>query len=101
MHGHGRAPTSEVLCRDVSVTSVVPRPGEHVDDRPAACSPIEPEEFGHCRAIIGWGIDPGTGLCAGISGCGCDERCEGRIFPDQKTCQRECHPRVRGKTGRE
>jgi uncharacterized membrane protein len=71
-------------------TVCVPSLKELVDDGPAACSPIEAGEFGLCRAIIGWGIDPRTGLCAGISGCGCDERCEGRIFPDEMTCQREC-----------
>jgi hypothetical protein len=71
-------------------TVCVPSQKQLVDDGPAACSAIEPGEFGLCRAIIGWGIDPVTGLCAGISGCGCDERCEGRIFPDELTCQREC-----------
>ncbi|MCH7644952.1 MAG: hypothetical protein IH974_08955 [Myxococcales bacterium] len=68
----------------------VPSQKELVDDGPAACSAIEPGEFGLCRLIIGWGIDPGTGQCAAISGCGCDERCEGRIFPDELTCQQEC-----------
>jgi uncharacterized membrane protein len=68
----------------------VPSRRELVDDGPAACSPIEPGEFGLCRAIIGWGIDPRTGLCAGISGCGCDERCDGRIFRDEATCLRQC-----------
>jgi probable HAF family extracellular repeat protein len=62
----------------------------YLDDGPAACSAIEPGEFGDCRAIIGWGIDPVTGQCAGISGCGCDERCEGRVFPDERTCQQQC-----------
>jgi hypothetical protein len=71
-------------------TVCVPSQMELVDDAPAACSAIEPGEFGGCRAIIGWGIDPVTAQCAGISGCGCDERCEGRIFPDELACQREC-----------
>jgi len=71
-------------------TVCVPSQMELADDEPAACSAIEPGEFGLCRAIIGWGIDPVTGHCAGISGCGCDERCEDRIFPDELTCQREC-----------
>ena len=73
-----------------SATVCVPSLKEIVVDPPAACSAIEPQEFGGCRAIIGWGIDPLTGECAAISGCGCDERCEGRIFPDKLTCQREC-----------
>jgi hypothetical protein len=54
------------------------------------CAPIEPGEFGLCRAIIGWGIDARTGECNIVSGCGCDERCEGRVFPDEATCQRAC-----------
>jgi uncharacterized membrane protein len=74
-------------------TVCVPSQMEIVDDAPAACSAIEPGEFGRCRAIIGWGIDPVTGRCAGISGCGCDERCEGRIFPDELGCQRACEGR--------
>ena len=73
-----------------SATVCVPSLKEIVENPPAACSAIEPQEFGGCRLIIGWGIDPLTGECAAISGCGCDERCEGRIFPDELTCREEC-----------
>jgi uncharacterized membrane protein len=68
----------------------VPSEMERVDDRPAACSAIEDGEFGPCRAIIGWGISSRTGLCAPVSGCGCDERCDGRVFRDEATCLRQC-----------
>jgi uncharacterized membrane protein len=68
----------------------VPSRKELVDDGTAACSPIEPGEFGPCRAIIGWGIDPRTGRCAPVSGCGCDERCDGRVFRDEATCLSQC-----------
>jgi len=71
-------------------TVCVPSQMELVDDGPAACSAIEPGEFGLCRMIIGWGIDPETGQCAGISGCGCDERCDERVFEDEATCQQAC-----------
>ena len=39
-------------------TVCVPSQKQLVGDGPAACSAIEPGEFGPCRAIIGWGIDP-------------------------------------------
>jgi hypothetical protein len=55
-----------------------------------ACAPIEPGEFGFCRAIIGWGIQAETGACGIISGCGCDERCEGRVFENERECQAAC-----------
>ncbi len=71
-------------------TVCVPSQTEIVGDSPAACSAIEPGEFGRCRAIIGWGVDPVTGQCVEISGCGCDERCDGRIFPDAATCRQGC-----------
>jgi probable HAF family extracellular repeat protein len=71
-------------------TLCVPSEMERVDDRPAACSAIEDGEFGPCRAIIGWGISSRTGLCAPVSGCGCDERCDGRVFEDESTCLQEC-----------
>jgi hypothetical protein len=61
-----------------------------VDDEPAACSAVEPGEFGECAAIIGWGIDPITGICTGISGCGCDERCDERVFEDAEMCLQAC-----------
>ena len=62
-------------------TVCVPSTKEIVEPPPAPCSPIEDGEFGLCRAIIGWGIDARTGECAAVSGCGCDERCEGRDRP--------------------
>ncbi|MGK0362129.1 MAG: hypothetical protein ACI9U2_004449, partial [Bradymonadia bacterium] len=55
-----------------------------------ACAPIEAGEFGLCRAIIGWGIGAETGICEMIGGCGCDARCEGRVFENEAACQRAC-----------
>jgi hypothetical protein len=71
-------------------TVCVPSRKELVDDGPAACSAIEPGEFGLCDMLIGWGIDSRTGQCAAISGCGCDERCDGRVFEDEATCLQAC-----------
>ncbi len=71
-------------------TVCVPSSKEIVEPSPARCSPVEDGEFGHCRAIIGWGIDPRTGECDLVSGCGCDERCEGRVFRTEGACLQLC-----------
>jgi uncharacterized membrane protein len=71
-------------------TVCVPSRKELVDDGPAACSAIEPGEFGLCEMVIGWGINPGTGECDPVSGCGCDERCQGRVFPSEAACLKRC-----------
>lgn len=60
------------------------------DPGPAQCAPIRDGEFGFCEAFLGWGISAATGECAPIGGCGCDETCEGRVFPSEQACQRSC-----------
>ncbi|MCK6575460.1 BPTI/Kunitz-type proteinase inhibitor domain-containing protein, partial [Myxococcota bacterium] len=56
---------------------------------PDACTPVEPGEFGDCRALIGWASN-GDGTCGMVSGCGCDERCEGRVFDSEAACLAAC-----------
>ena len=71
-------------------TVCVPSTVEIVAPPPAPCSPVEDGEFGLCRRIIGWGIDPRTGECAAVSGCECDDRCRGRVFEREATCRKRC-----------
>jgi hypothetical protein len=56
---------------------------------PVACDPIRDGEFGACEALLGWGVNA-QGACAPVSGCGCDDRCEGRVFPDERSCAAAC-----------
>ncbi|MFN3198282.1 MAG: hypothetical protein ACE366_07660 [Bradymonadia bacterium] len=65
------------------------------DDSPAPnqCAAVQPGEFGLCEAVLGWGINPRTGTCSVVSGCGCDERCDGRVFEDQASCRENCELR--------
>ena len=66
-------------------------PGMCVDDGGAPmCLPIREAEFGFCEALLGYGVLAATGACGPVSGCGCNERCEGRVFPDEASCQRAC-----------
>ncbi len=60
--------------------------------RAADCSPIRPGEYGPCDALVGFGVDPVSGQCVAISGCSCDESCDGRVFPTLEECQRACAP---------
>jgi hypothetical protein len=79
---HYDVTTPKTLCVPSTVEIVVPPP--------TPCSPIEEGEFGLCRAIIGWGIDAQTGECAPVSGCECDERCQGRVFNREGACLQRC-----------
>jgi eight-cysteine-cluster-containing protein len=53
------------------------------------CTPVEPGEFGDCRALIGWAAN-GDGTCGMVSGCGCDDRCIGRVFDSEEACLLAC-----------
>jgi eight-cysteine-cluster-containing protein len=54
------------------------------------CEPVRPGEFGDCRALIGWGVDEGSGACVPVSGCGCDDACAGRVFDTEAACLEAC-----------
>ncbi len=56
---------------------------------PGPCDPIVEGEFGACEALIGWGLNQ-DGRCAPVSGCGCDEGCEGRVFESVEACEAMC-----------
>ncbi|MCA9558409.1 MAG: hypothetical protein KC583_07595, partial [Myxococcales bacterium] len=59
-------------------------------DAPMICSPVEPGEFGACLAIIGWAPTGDGQTCEQVSGCGCDARCERRVFQTEEDCVRNC-----------
>jgi eight-cysteine-cluster-containing protein len=60
-----------------------------VIEPPAMCAPVEPGEFGLCDAVLGVGIGP-DGTCQAVSGCGCDARCDGRVFATIDDCEAAC-----------
>ena len=40
------------------------------------CDAIQPNEFGACEAVLGFGVNA-DGNCSVVSGCGCGDRCAG------------------------
>ena len=72
--------------------------GGPVGGRPAInamCETAFDGQFGLCEAVLGWGMNP-DGVCRIVSGCGCGELCESRVFPTKADCEIGCFGRVEG-----
>ena len=57
---------------------------------PPACLAVASGEFGNCDALLGYGMQAESGVCGPISGCGCGERCAGRVFDTPEACAAAC-----------
>ena len=53
------------------------------------CDAIQPNEFGACEAVLGFGVNA-DGNCSVVSGCGCGDRCAGRVYPTVEECTSIC-----------
>jgi hypothetical protein len=53
------------------------------------CRYIRTDEFGSCSNTLGWGINS-LGRCVEVTGCECNQGCEGRVFNRLEECEQNC-----------